>query len=264
MYSSIREVDRIRWFHRLLLFVGGITLTLISAYWLRWESLAWNTTSQTTTVLSIFWIIVGPTFAIASLWPVTQYFGTVEIVPWLAVGQNEQEQMCQGCQTVGSLELFHQRSLLTRCASPNKAEKEQYWTHCQVCGTVGLPNQCLGTKDPDSLDVELSLCKSVSDDTSALEDPVLKASAILNSVNRKREQTRGDYDEVAPANNSSENASESVGMKAEHKKLALDKFYESVEEEESADIEEQMETESTTCRVLHRASFEPLGIGILV
>ena len=263
MYSSIREVDRIRWFHRLLLFVGGMTLTLISAYWLRWESLAWNTTkTTTTTVLSIFWIIVGPTFAIASMWPVTQYFGTVEIVPWLAVGQDEQEQLCQGCQTVGSLELFHQRSLLTRCAShttSKAAEKEQYWTHCQVCGMVGLPHQSLGTKDPDGLDVELSLCKSPTDDTSALEDPVLKASAILNSVNRKREQTRGDYDEVVPADNTSlEDAVETPKESSANKKLALDDFYESVQQEE------RVEMERMACRVSHQESFEPLGFGILV
>ena len=180
--GSIREVDRIRWFHRLALFGGGVTATLWSAYWLRW-AFSHDFLAVNTTLLPIFGVIVGPTLAILSLLPVKHYFGTIQIVRWPSDGQ-QQQQACQGCQSVGSLELFQQRILF-------RNKWDRHLLHCQVCGYVGLPNQNIN----ESVDEEeyAVLRTAASED---ITDPVLKANAILQSAKPKREQLRAHYEEV--------------------------------------------------------------------
>ena len=184
--NSIRETDRIHWYHRLIMFAGGVAITTIAALMLKFEltytrpnarGQQVHRVSVSSLLALFFWILVGPIIAITSLLPIREYFNTIEIVHWRPI----QEQACQGCQQVGDLELYNSRNMFSKQWTNNLL-------YCKSCGHHGRHES--GPSDPSLLATgTISQQRSVSFDDGGddgTDDPIMKARAILEASKLKR------------------------------------------------------------------------------
>lgn len=195
--NSIRETDRIYWYHRLLMFAGGVAITTVAALMLKFELTYTqpNARGQQVHRVSVnsllalfFWILVGPIIAITSLLPIREYFNTIEIVHWRPI----QEQACQGCQQVGDLELYNSRSMFSKQWTNNLI-------YCKSCGHHGRHQR--DPSDPSLLAVgtvthHRTVASSFSFDggDDRMDDPILKARAILEASKLKRALQGASYE----------------------------------------------------------------------
>ena len=103
--------------------------------------------------------------------------------------------------------------------------------------------------------MELSVCKMTSTDFE--DDPELKASVILNSVNKKRQETRAYYDEVEPIIDTDmddqTNASRHTNGVANNN-MDLEEFY------EESEMEYRMSCRRAYTSNNHSETFRPMAI----